>query len=116
MAVVLTLLVVAAGCGGEAEEEPAVVPPPGPPPIPAVTITIENLQYTGTPPITPGAKITVANHDLVVHSITSKRPGLFDHDIAPGRNVTFSAPVEIGSHPFFCEYHALMDGWLSVRQ
>ncbi|MEU2256857.1 hypothetical protein [Nocardia xishanensis] len=114
LATILSLVAVAASCGNDVVEEPAV--PPGPPPIPAVTITIENLAYTGTPPITPGAQITVVNHDLVMHSVTSKRPGLFDHDIAPGQTVTFRAPVEVGSHPFFCKYHALMDGWLSVRQ
>ncbi|WP_431956881.1 hypothetical protein [Nocardia lijiangensis] len=114
VAAALTLVVVAAGCGNDEVEEPVV--PPGPPPIPAVTMTIENLTYPGTPPITPGAEITVINNDLVVHSITSKRPGLFDHDIAPGRTVTFRAPDEVGSHPFFCRYHGLMNGWLSVRQ
>ncbi len=110
----LSLVAMAAACGNDVVEEPVV--PPGPPPIPAVTMTIENLTYPGTPPITPGAQITVVNNDLVMHSITSKRPGLFDYDIAPGQTVTFRAPVDVGSHPFFCRYHGLMDGWLSVRE
>ncbi|WP_068067836.1 hypothetical protein [Nocardia xishanensis] len=116
VAAVLALVVLAAACGNDAGEESAAAAPPGPPPIPNVTITIENLQYPGTPPITPDAQITVVNNDLVMHSITSKRPGLFDHDIAPGQTVIFRAPGEIGSHPFYCKYHGLMDGWLSVRQ
>ncbi|MET8778846.1 hypothetical protein ABZV58_27905 [Nocardia sp. NPDC004654] len=118
LAAVLALISLAAACGGDSsEEDPAASsPPPGPPPIPAVTITIQDLAYPRTPPITPNADITVVNNDLVEHSITSKRPGLFDHDIDPGRSVTFPAPAEIGSHPFYCRYHGLMDGWLSVRQ
>ncbi|MEV0033994.1 hypothetical protein [Nocardia sp. NPDC050793] len=116
VAAVLALVVMVAACGNDVEEDSAAAAPPGPPPIPAVTITIENLEYTGTPPITPGARITVVNNDLVMHSITSKRPGLFDYDIAPGETVTFPAPGDIGSHPFYCRYHGLMDGWLSVRQ
>ncbi|WP_433630219.1 cupredoxin domain-containing protein [Nocardia sp. CA-120079] len=104
----------AAGCGTSEE----IAPPTssGPAPIPAVTITIDHQNYTGTPPITPGAVLTVVNLDSVKHSITSKRPGLFDHEIGPGQTITFTAPDEVGSHPFYCRYHANMDGALSVRK
>ncbi|WP_433525396.1 cupredoxin domain-containing protein [Nocardia pseudovaccinii] len=104
----------AVGCGTSEE----IAPPTssGPAPIPAVTITIDHQNYTGTPPITPGAVLTVVNLDSVKHSITSKRPGLFDHEIGPGQTITFTAPDEIGSHPFYCRYHANMDGALSVRK
>ncbi len=103
-----------AGCG--TSEESAAPPWSGPAPITAVTITIEHQDYTGTPPITPGAMLTVVNLDSVKHSITSKRPGLFDHEIGPGQTITFTAPDEIGSHPFYCRYHAHMEGALSVRR
>lgn len=104
----------AAGCSTSGEEQAAPTSP-GPAPISAVTITIDKQTYSATPPITPGAVITVTNHDLLKHSITSRRPGLFDKEIGPGQTITFTAPEEIGSHPFYCKYFALMDGWLSVR-
>ncbi|MGW4774258.1 hypothetical protein ACWEO2_40230 [Nocardia sp. NPDC004278] len=116
VAVAVGMLVVAwaAGCG-TSEEEQAAPTPPGPAPISAVTITIDKQTYSATPPITPGAVITVINHDALKHSITSRRPGLFDNEIGPGQTITFTAPDEIGSHPFYCRYFALMDDWLSVR-
>ncbi|MEV4127312.1 hypothetical protein [Nocardia sp. NPDC049707] len=104
----------AAGCGTSEDSAPPAWS--GPVPIPAVTITIEHQDYTGTPPITPGAVLTVVNLDSVKHSITSKRPGLFDHEIGPGQTITFTAPDEVGSHPFYCRYHANMEGALSVRR
>ncbi|MFI6365958.1 cupredoxin domain-containing protein [Nocardia sp. NPDC050630] len=104
----------AAGCGSSQESAPPTWS--GPAPIPTVTITIEHQNYSGTPPITPGAVLTVVNHDSVKHSITSKRPGLFDREIGPGQSITFTAPDEVGSHPFYCRYHANMDGALSVRR
>jgi plastocyanin len=104
----------AAGCGSAEESAPPTWS--GPAPIPTVTITIEHQNYSGTPPITPGAVLTVVNHDSVKHSITSKRPGLFDREIGPGQSITFTAPDEVGSHPFYCRYHANMDGALSVRR
>ncbi|MBH0775462.1 cupredoxin domain-containing protein [Nocardia bovistercoris] len=107
--------VTAAGCGGGETDGIAVAPPVRPPPVAAIVVTIEHQHYGALPPITPGARITVVNNDLVRHSVTSKRPGLFDLVVEPGRAVTFTAPTEIGSHPFYCRYHAFMDGWLSVR-
>ncbi|MFX0575273.1 plastocyanin [Nocardia nepalensis] len=114
VAVGMLAIVWAAGCGSSGEESAAPTSS-RPAPISAVAITIDHLNYSATPPITPGALLTVTNHDSVKHSITSKRPGLFDHEIAPGQTITFTAPDEVGSHPFYCRYHALMEGWLSVR-
>lgn len=113
IAIGLLTVVWATGCGTATE----IAPPAwsGPAPIHAVTITIEHQNYTGTPPITPGAVLTVVNLDSVKHSITSKRPGLFDYEVGPGQTITFTAPDEVGSHPFYCRYHALMEGALSVR-
>jgi len=105
----------AAGCGTSGEET-AEPRSSGPAPIPGVTITIDHQNYSATPPITPGAVLTVINHDSVKHTITSRRPGLFDNDVGPGQTITFTAPDEVGSHPFYCKYHALMEGTLSVRR
>lgn len=98
------------------DDTPIALPPPGPAPNPAVTITIDDLTYSDLPTITPGAVVTVVNHDQVRHSVTSRRPGLFDKQVEAGQTITFKAPVEIGSHPFYCRYHAFMEGWFSIRQ
>ena len=111
---VVLLLGAATACGADEPRVPAE-PPPGPPPVPEVVLTIDGADYSRLPPITPGAVITVVNNDLVRHSVTSKRPGLFDELIEPGASRTFLAPVQIGSHPFYCRYHAFMEGWLSIR-
>ncbi|WP_156371169.1 hypothetical protein [Nocardia arizonensis] len=109
------LLLAVAGCGHGGGDEVVVAGPPGPAPISAATIVIEHNAYSGLPPITPGAAITVVNRDLIRHSVTSKRPGLFDHEVEPGHSIHFNAPTEIGSFEYYCHYHALMDGWLSIR-
>ncbi|MFI6774189.1 cupredoxin domain-containing protein [Nocardia sp. NPDC050412] len=114
IAIGLLITAWAAGCGSS--QESAAPTWSGPTPISAVTITIGHENYSGTPPIAPGAALTVVNHDSVKHSITSKRPGLFDHEIGPGQTITFTAPDEVGSHPFYCRYHANMEGALSVRR
>ncbi|MEV0296022.1 cupredoxin domain-containing protein [Nocardia sp. NPDC050710] len=112
----IVAITLAAACGTSSEEEVAIPTPPGPAPIPDLTITINDLNYSAIPAITPGATITVVNNDAIQHSVTSRRPGLFDHEVQPGRTITFTAPTEIGSHPFHCRYHAFMEGWLSIRQ
>ncbi|MGW4365351.1 hypothetical protein ACWEKT_06870 [Nocardia takedensis] len=111
---IVVLLGAATACGAEETPVPPEAPP-GPPPVPSVVLTIDGADYSRLPPITPGAVITVVNNDLVRHSVTSGRPGLFDEQIEPGASLTFLAPEEIGSHPFHCRYHAFMEGWLSIR-
>ncbi|MET7767844.1 plastocyanin [Nocardia sp. NPDC005366] len=114
MSGILALVSIAA-CDSSSEQ-PLAIPPPAPAPISAVTITIDDLAFSSLPTITPGAVVTVVNHDAVRHSVTSRRPGLFDEQVEAYRTITFTAPSEIGSHPFYCRYHAFMEGWLSIRQ
>ncbi|MEU8898861.1 hypothetical protein [Nocardia sp. NPDC048505] len=107
-------LALTASCG---KSEPPDPPPlPSPAPLAALTLTIEQRVFTVAPPISPGAVVTVVNKDLVRHSVTSDRTGLFDYEIPPEQTITFVAPAEAGVHPFHCKYHAFMDSALTVRQ
>ncbi|MFC9894301.1 plastocyanin [Nocardia sp. NPDC127579] len=111
-ATALTLALTAA-CGKSAPPDPP--PLPAPAPVVAMTITIDERSFSASRPITPGATVTVVNNDLVRHSVTSKRAGLFDYEILPRETVTFTAPTEPGVHPYFCKYHGFMSQALTIR-
>ena len=87
----------------------------------SMKISIKNFQfYPPTFSVAPGATIIVTNHDSLAHTLTvlpgSNPLGKFDSgNIAPGRSVTFTAPVKPGSYAFYCAIHNYMIGTLVVK-
>jgi plastocyanin len=80
------------------------------------TITIGmDRGYTGDLTVKAGATVTVANKDIVAHTLTDKQTHKFDtQNIDGGGTGTFTAPTEPGSYPFGCTYHPEMAGILVV--
>jgi plastocyanin len=125
MAAVLAAIVVASACGGQSgvsqqsvtTTAPAATPTAAAPASPApaeATITITNFEMSDVT-VAPGGRITVQNDDREQHTVTSNAAGAFSVDI-PGRSkATFTAPMQPGSYPFHCNYHASMHGMLTVQ-
>jgi plastocyanin len=84
-------------------------------------ISIKNFQfYPATFSVAPGETIIVTNNDGSAHTLTalpgSNPLGKFDSgNIAPGKSVTFTAPVRFGSYAFYCAIHNYMTGTLVVK-
>ncbi|GGJ13174.1 hypothetical protein GCM10010885_23100 [Alicyclobacillus cellulosilyticus] len=75
-----------------------------------VQIQIANDNYSPSQITVPaGTTVVWTNDDLVIHSVTSgngKPNGLFDHDVAPYAqfSYTFTKP---GTYPYYCKYHTM---------
>lgn len=81
----------------------------------SAAIGIQGFSYASPPSVSPGAKVTVTNHDSVAHTVTSDTDGLFNVNVQPGANATFTAPTKPGSYKFHCIYHGNMHGTLVVK-
>lgn len=80
-----------------------------------VVITIVDFDYDIAGPVEPGSEVIVVNQDEVGHTVTSDEEGLFDVTVAPGQEVSFTAPDEAGEYPFFCIPHPDMVATLVVE-
>lgn len=78
-------------------------------------ITISMYAYTGPGSVKPGARIRVAHHDSVQHTVTSDTDGLFNIAIPARRTNFFNAPATAGRYKFHCIIHNHMHGVLSVK-
>ncbi len=87
----------------------------------SLKISIKNFQYyPSTLTVSPGATITVTNHDGVAHTLTalpgSTPQGKFDSgNIAAGQSVTITVPNQPGSYAYYCAIHNYMTGTLVVK-
>lgn len=79
-------------------------------------IVISGFAFSGNMTVKPGQKVTVANQDSPVHTLTDKTTNLFDtgNIAGSGGTGTFTAPRKPGSYPFVCRYHPFMQGTLIV--
>lgn len=76
-------------------------------------ITMANMSYGRLPAdIKVGDTITWVNNDSVPHTATA-RDKSFDVRIAAGRKVKMTAQ-KAGSFAFYCIYHSMMRGSLTV--
>lgn len=79
-------------------------------------ITISDFNYDTPQSVSPGQEITVRNEDDAPHTVTATNDdGLFDVEIPPSGEATFTAPEEAGNYPYFCEYHPSMTAELTVE-
>lgn len=81
----------------------------------SAAIGIQSFSYTTPASVTPGATVTVTNHDSVAHTVTSDTSGQFNVNVQPGGSATFTAPNSPGTYKFHCIYHGNMHGTLVVK-
>jgi putative copper resistance protein D len=80
----------------------------------SVTVLIDETRFHVSAPVPPGARVTVHNGTATDVSITAS-DGTFDV-VVPGRTLmTFQAPQEPGSYPFFSRHSSTFTGLLVVR-
>jgi plastocyanin len=84
-------------------------------PATATTIMIEDFQYQTPASVSPGATVSVMNMDGEAHTVTSNQNGAFAVPVPAGKTVTFTAPADVGSYDFHCDYHSNMQGTLVVK-
>ena len=80
----------------------------------AVTIDATSFQPASIT-LAPGDTITWTNQDVVPHTATSSKAGVFDSGtIAQGKSWTHTFKTA-GSLPYICEFHPTMKGSIRVR-
>jgi plastocyanin len=79
------------------------------------SIVIKNFKFRPTSvTVSPGSRVTVANHDAVTHTLTATNKSFDTGNIAAHRTATFKAPSKSGSKRFMCAIHPYMRGTLKV--
>jgi len=81
----------------------------------SVVITISSFAFTVSGAVRPGGRVTVHNHDVVAHTVTSNKAHHFNVEIKAGGTRTFTAPRKAGRYAFHCSIHPEMHGTLVVR-
>ncbi|TCS14899.1 plastocyanin [Caulobacter sp. BK020] len=77
------------------------------------TVVMSNMSYGKLPAgLKVGDTITWTNRDTVPHTVTA-RDHSFDLRVAPGRSTKMTL-TKAGAFPFFCTYHTMMRGTLTV--
>jgi plastocyanin len=80
------------------------------------SVGIANFKFApASLTVSPGARVTVANHDSTAHTATADQGQSFDTgDIDPGSSatITLSKP---GTYAYHCSIHPFMHGTLVVR-
>ncbi|MCL6442334.1 MAG: multicopper oxidase domain-containing protein [Alicyclobacillus sp.] len=75
-----------------------------------VQIQITNYHFSPAKVTVPvGTTVVWTNTDLVIHSVTSghgKPTGLFDHDVAPYAQFSYTF-TKSGTYPYYCKYHTM---------
>jgi len=83
--------------------------------VPANTIVIENFAFDpGGVVVNPGATVTVINRDVTAHTVTAVDKEFDTGQIAPGKQVTFTAPSVPGKYHYLCMLHEYITGFLTV--
>ena len=90
-------------------------------PVAGTQIVIDKFLYSPVNlMVKAGAKVTVANHDAVAHTVTASATSggiTFDTGtINAGATGTFTAPTTPGTYPYGCTFHAQMHGILTVTK
>lgn len=76
-------------------------------------VTMSDMSYGAVPSgLKVGDTIVWSNHDTVPHTVTA-RDRSFDLRVAPGQNVPMTLQKP-GSFAFYCTYHTMMRGKLTV--
>jgi plastocyanin len=116
----LGTVLLAAGCSSSPAAAPATTASSsagstGAAPSGQAEIAISNFMFVpATLTVKPGATVTVVNHDAVAHTVTASKGAFNTGDIAPGKTVTFTAPMTAGSFSYICNIHQYMTGTLIV--
>ena len=77
------------------------------------TVVMSNMSYGKIPAgLKVGDTITWVNKDTVPHTVTARDHG-FDLRIMPGKSAKQTLE-KAGVFPFFCTYHTMMRGTLTV--
>jgi plastocyanin len=81
------------------------------------TVTIDATSFKpASLTIAPGDSVIWVNKDLIPHTATSKKPGIFDSgDIAPGKSWKHTFKTASGVD-YVCIYHPTMKGTLAVKK
>ena len=114
--VVLGVSVAGAGSSGGAPAGGQAAPGSGG----VVTVVIKDFKFSpANPKVQPGQRVEVKNEDSVAHTLSAgpapKFAKLFNTgNIAPGQQVSFTAPKQSGAFPFYCKIHTFMTGMLVV--
>lgn len=120
----LLLTIVMAGCGSSSPTSagapsggtsPSAAGPSASPQAGSAAIGIQSFSYATPASVSPGANVTVTNHDSVAHTVTSDTGGQFNVNVQPGGTATFRAPNSPGTYKFHCIYHGNMHGTLVVK-
>ncbi len=103
---------------------PASAPPASAPPASAAStssspaaavIIIKDFTFTVPASVAPGSKVMVTNADSEAHTVTSKGGG-FDVKVAGrGGTAVLTAPAAPGTYKLTCDFHANMNGSLTVK-
>lgn len=106
--IVLALLVCSAGAGGAQSARKSK-------PV-THTVTIDATSYRpATVTLKRGDTVVWENKDVIPHTATSKKAGLFDSGtIAPGGKWKMTFKTE-GDVEYFCTFHPTMQGTLRVK-
>jgi plastocyanin len=77
------------------------------------TVVMSNMSYGKVPAgLKVGDTITWVNKDTVPHTVTARDRG-FDLRVMPGKSARQTLQ-KAGVFPFFCTYHTMMRGTLTV--
>jgi plastocyanin len=76
-------------------------------------VTIAQMKFGAVPALHVGDVITWRNNDIFRHTVTA-RDKSFDVDLPPNaeRNMTV---MQVGNVEFYCRFHPMMKGTLSVQ-
>jgi plastocyanin len=103
---VLALLICSAGAGAAQKTRKPVTH----------TVTIDATSFQpASLTIAPGDSVTWINKDVIPHTATSSKPGVFDTGtLAPGKasKHTFKSKADLA---YICQFHPTMKGTLKVR-
>jgi plastocyanin len=78
-------------------------------------LAISNYAFhPATITVTPGAKLTFANHDQTSHTATTVKPGFDTGTINAGKDTTVTL-TKPGTYTYYCQFHAFMHGTVIVR-
>jgi plastocyanin len=112
-----------AGCSGSASSQAPTVPTPAPPPNGPAGVTVGipmgasfvSMGYVPDPiTLSVGTTVKWVNNDNVAHTVSSQNNLWDSGDIEPG--ATYSRTFQsTGSFPYYCVFHPLMVGTITVR-
>jgi plastocyanin len=111
----LTLSACSSGTSSAPSTSAATSASSGAPAAGRTTIVIKEFAFSpNNLTVTPGATVTVSNHDMVTHTLTATKGGFDTGSVGPGQTKAFTAPMKPGTYPYICSIHQYMTGDLVV--